>query len=133
MDTLTRLKMLMPDLLAQLPEPRLVVVFGSVAKGSAGLSSDLDLAIGCRQRLPVTLRHQLVEWLAEHTGRPVDLIDLITVGEPLRGEILRHGLRLHGSDEAWAELALRHVYDMEDFVPLLQRTLKERRQRWLNS
>lgn len=132
-DTLMRLREALPALLEQLEQPQLVVVFGSVAAGSAGFDSDLDLALQCRRALSAEQRISLIAWLAEVTGRPVDLIDLRVAGEPLRGQIIRHGIRLWGSDSDWADLGMRHVLDMADFVPLLQRALKERRDAWINS
>ncbi|WP_022956692.1 type VII toxin-antitoxin system MntA family adenylyltransferase antitoxin [Perlucidibaca piscinae] len=132
-DTLMRLREALPALLEQLEQPQLVVVFGSVAAGSAGFDSDLDLALQCRRALSAEQRISLTAWLAEVTGRPVDLIDLRVAGEPLRGQVIRHGIRLWGSDGDWADLGMRHVLDMADFVPLLQRALKERRDAWINS
>lgn len=63
------------------------------------------------------------------TGRPVDLIDLARVGEPLLGEIVKHGQRILGSNAELAELRLRHVYLNEDFVPYVKRMLDERNRR----
>ena len=53
----------------------------------------------------------LISALAETTGRPVDLVDLQSVGEPLLGQILRHGKRLLGSDTQYANLIRRHLFD----------------------
>lgn len=75
----------------------------------------------------------MIEQLATLTGRAVDLVDLSTVGEPLLGQILKYGKRLFGSDAAYAEIGLKQVYAQADFVPYIQRTLKERRQQWLDS
>ena len=49
----------------------------------------------------------LIGDLAEALGRPVDLIDLRSVGEPLLGQILAHGVRLRGSASAQAALVNR--------------------------
>ena len=59
----------------------------------------------------------LIGDLADATGRPVDLVDLRTVGEPLLGQILSHGLRLLGSTEAHGCLLSRHLIDAADFLP----------------
>ncbi len=64
--------------------------------------------------------------LAECTGRPVDLIDLQTTGEPLLGQILKHGKRLLGEDALYAELIKRHVFAEADFMPYYRRILMER-------
>jgi hypothetical protein len=57
----------------------------------------------------------------------VDLVDLRIVGEPLLGQILKHGLQIRGEPADRALLMQRHVYAMEDFMPYVERTLAERR------
>lgn len=109
----------------------LAIVFGSVAGGCAGNDSDVDVAVKARAPLDATRKMRLIEGIAAATGRPVDLIDLHNAGEPLLGQVLRHGKRIMGSDSEYAQLALRHVYASEDFVPNLERLLKERRQTWI--
>jgi len=64
-------------------------------------------------------------------GRPIDLIDLKVAAEPLMGQILRHGRRLMGSDEAYAQLITRHLYEQADFMPYRNRILAERRAAWI--
>lgn len=50
--------------------------------------------------------------------------------QPVTGEALR-GVRLVGSDAAFAELVIRHLDNVEDFLPLQRRLLDERRALWL--
>ena len=69
--------------------------------------------------------------IAEATGRAVGLIDLATVGEPVLGQILRHGVRIIGAPERHAELVYKHNLNNEDFIPNVERLLAERRQRWI--
>jgi hypothetical protein len=73
----------------------------------------------------------LIENLAQATGLPIDLIDLKLAGEPLLGQILKHGVRLLGSDEDYAALLTRHLFDAADFLPYRRRILAERRQAWI--
>lgn len=107
------------------------ILFGSVAKGTAGHDSDLDLAIDIGTVLSMEDKIELIDNLAETFGRPVDLIDLRTVGEPLLGQILRTGKRLLGTNTDFGALVYRHVIDQADFVPYIDRILKERREAWL--
>jgi len=111
---------------------QLAVVFGSVASGSAGQDSDLDIAVDAGKPLGSKRRAALIDKLARTTGRPVDLIDLQQVGEPLLGEIIAGGERILGSREAWARLVSRHLVDQADFLPLRNRILEERRKAWLS-
>jgi len=69
--------------------------------------------------------------LAERTGRPIDLIDLSVVSEPLLGQIVRHGRRVLGSDTLYGDLICRHVFEQADFMPYRTRLLAERRMAWI--
>ena len=109
----------------------LAILFGSLALGAGRPESDLDLAIDAGHSLTASEKITLISALAETTGRPVDLVDLQSVGEPLLGQILRHGKRLLGSDTQYANLIRRHLFDQADFLPYRNRILTERRQAWI--
>jgi predicted nucleotidyltransferase len=113
------------------PDIRLAILFGSLAKGEGRMDSDLDLAIDAGHRLTVDEKMALISALAERTGRPVDLVDLHVVGEPLLGQILRHGKRVMGSDTHYANLIRKHLFDQADYLPYRNRILAERRQAWI--
>ena len=117
-------------LLADYPGIRQAWLFGSAASGHAGFDSDLDIAVELDRPLDIDSRLHLTDTLATACGRPIDLIDLKTVGEPLLGQILQHGQRILGSDDAYAALIRRHVFDTEDFMPYVHRLLRERREAW---
>jgi predicted nucleotidyltransferase len=119
------------DVLARFPQLVLALVFGSVAQGSERPDSDLDIAVAATQPLTVAEHIAIINALAERTGRPIDLIDLKTVGLPLLGQIVRHGRRLLGSDTAYAQMVSRYLIDAADFMPLHNRILTERRAAWI--
>ena len=110
---------------------QLAILFGSVAMQSERPDSDIDIAVLGERPLDAAEKTALIDAIAQMSGRPVDLIDLRTAGEPLLGEILR-GQRLKGSDGAYANLLSRHLIDAADFGPLQQRLLKERRDAWIH-
>jgi len=110
---------------------RMAILFGSLAKGNASPMSDLDLAVSMDAPVTTEVKMALIGDLASALGRPVDLIDLHEVGEPLLGQILQHGIRLLGSDTDHAELIKRHLFADADFMPYQRRILAERRQRWI--
>jgi predicted nucleotidyltransferase len=118
------------DVLARFPSLVLAVLFGSVAVGRQRPDSDLDIAVAAREALTADEKMTLIAALAERTGRPVDLIDLKVVAEPLLGQILRHGRRLLGSDRAYGQLISRHLFEQADFMPYRSRVLAERRAAW---
>ncbi len=123
-------RQIMPVLVRH-PKIRLAILFGSLALGGERPDSDLDLAVDAGAELGVEDKIVLMGQLADATGRPVDLVDLRTAGEPLLGQIVVHGRRLIGSDEAYAELIRRHLFDEADFMPYYRRILAERRQAWI--
>lgn len=107
------------------------LLFGSLAKGSAHRESDVDLAVGATHPLSVQEKIELISELAEAIGRPVDLIDLSTVGEPLLGQIIAGGRKILGNNTTYADIVLKHLFNKEDFVPYQRRILQERRDAWI--
>ena len=121
----------MREVLAGFPELILALVFGSVAKGLQRIDSDLDIAVVAKQALTADEKIVIISALAEKTGRPVDLVDLKVVGEPLLGQIVQHGRRLLGSDGDYGRLISRHLFEQADFMPYRNRILAERRAAWI--
>jgi predicted nucleotidyltransferase len=109
----------------------LAILFGSLAAGEGRAESDLDLAVDAGRRLTASEKMALISELAGRTGRPVDLVDIHAVGEPLLGQILQHGKRILGSDTLYANLIRRHLFDQADYLPYRNRILAERRQAWI--
>lgn len=119
------------EVFAHFPMVVFAVLFGSVASGRARAESDLDIAVAFDHALTVEEKFSIINALTERFGRPVDLIDLKVVAEPLLGQILRHGRRILGSDTSYGELISRHVFDQADFMPYRTRLLAERRMAWI--
>ncbi len=119
------------QVLERLGTIRLAVLFGSLARGAAGRDSDLDLAVLADHPLDVHEKIHLITALAEAVGRPVDLVDFSTVGEPLLGQILTGGRRIMGDDTRYASMVRQHIFNQADFMPYRSRILKERRQAWI--
>ncbi len=61
---------------------RLAILFGSQVDGSAGRESDIDLALMGEGHLSAQTQMDLIARIAETFGRPVDLVDLKTAGNP---------------------------------------------------
>jgi predicted nucleotidyltransferase len=126
------LKEVIRNAVASQPQIRQAILFGSLAADAQQRDSDLDLAVAAGRPLTADEKFTLISDLSVAIGRPVDLVDLHTVGEPLLGQILRHGTRLLGSDSDYAALIRRHVFDRADFSPLRDRILAERRRAWID-
>ena len=119
------------DVLTRFPKLVLALVFGSVAEGRQRPDSDLDIAVAAKQALTTVEKMDIIAALAEQTGRPVDLIDLKVVAEPLLGQIVLHGRRLLGSNGEYGRLISRHLFEQADFMPYRNRILAERRAAWI--
>jgi uncharacterized protein len=120
------------DVLAAEPDLLLAIVFGSLATGRAGFESDADVAVMAEGPLREKRRAALMRVIAEALGRPVDLLDLRVTGVPLLRSILLEGTTLLCRDQAArARLMSRMLADVEDFLPLRERLLRERRERWI--
>ena len=118
------------ELLARQNDIRLSIAFGSVAEGRETAESDLDIAVLADGPLTPERKIALIEALADISGRPIDLIDLCTAGEPLLGRILHQGKRLTGGNSTWAALVSKHLFDAADFLPYRNRMLAQRREAW---
>jgi predicted nucleotidyltransferase len=113
------------------PTIRLAILFGSVAKGEARRDSDLDLAVDVDRPLEEHEKIQLIGELAEVSGRPVDVVDLFSAGEPLLGQIMTGGRRILGDDTRYACMVSKHLFNQADFMPYRSRILQERRRAWI--
>ena len=118
------------ELLSNYPQFELAILFGSHAAGTASADSDIDLAVRAEKPITADLKLELMEHIGTRFGRPVDIVDLHAAAEPVLGEVLK-GRRLLGSDESFARMLTRHLFNMADFVPLQQRILAERRLAWM--
>ena len=118
--------------LADQADIALAVVFGSMARGEADDDSDLDLAVYADSgSLSARRKFALIGGLGAITGRPIDLVDLRNADVLIRREALTNGKRLvarnphvHGDELS------RMVIDAEDFLPYLERSMRQRRKRW---
>lgn len=118
-------------LLSRYPQIKLAILFGSQATGNARSDSDIDLGLLAQTPLTADFKLQLIQTIGAEFGRSVDIVDLYHVPEPITGQVFK-GIRLVGSDTTYAELLTRHLLNVADFLPLHQRILTERRNRWIN-
>jgi len=120
------------DVLQDDPELLLAYAFGSLASGRASLDSDADVAVLGARPLNVERRRELIRSVAQVTGRPVDLVDLHDAGMPLLRIILTEGRELFCRDRREKDrIVAKMLADVEDFLPLRRRMLRERRERWI--
>ena len=85
------------ELLERQPGIACAYLFGSVARGEASASSDVDLAVLLEQPAADTLRGPLARLrldLEDTLGRPVDLVAMETAPPDLIHRVLRDGVLL---------------------------------------
>jgi uncharacterized protein len=111
---------------------RLAILFGSTASNRLQPESDVDVAVLASQPLSASRKAELMGSIALLSGRPVDLVDLRSAGQPFLGQILQ-GQQIKGSTDMLAQLAYRNVIERNDFLPLIQRSLAQRRQAWIQT
>jgi predicted nucleotidyltransferase len=120
--------------LAGYPHIRLAILFGSAAAGRQTFESDIDVAVAAQRALSVAERVEIVERLAQGTGRAVDLVDLATASGPLLNRALATGRLLFCTDRAlYAEIIKRALYDDADLAPYRRRILAARRRAWIGA
>jgi predicted nucleotidyltransferase len=121
------------EVLGAFPWIHFAILFGSIVSGTETPDSDLDLAVQADTPLTPDQRIAITEALALAFNRPVDLIDLHTVGQPLLYEIISGGTQIMGASHLWGKLMYRSIMENEDFVPYQKRILEGRRRAWMNN
>lgn len=119
-------------LLSRYPVIKLAILFGSQADPARTkhFDSDIDLAIMTAEPISSHFKMELIQAISTELDRPVDIVVVNDAPEPILGEVLK-GQRLLGDHSTYAQLLTRHLLNVADFLPLRQRILKERRDRWM--
>ncbi len=105
------------DLSTVVPDLRLLVLFGSTAKGRAGRRSDVDLGVQCDRAADLDGLHVAIA--SRLRTERVDLVDLRRAGPLLAFEVARTGRvlfeRRPGAFREFQSLASRRYSDSEKF------------------
>ena len=101
------------------PEARLVVLFGSVARGEAVPWSDADVGVA---GLPFWRGLELGAELGAMVGREVHVIDLDSASEALCFAVAREGILVaEGAPDAWACFQAAAALRWFDLQPIIAR------------
>lgn len=79
--------------------PAFIILFGSFAKGTNRIDSDIDLAFFSKEQLSSYERFLLASELAEIAGREVDLVDLKQIDTVFTMQIFSQGIPIYIQDE----------------------------------
>jgi predicted nucleotidyltransferase len=112
---------------------RLALLFGSYAAGRAHAASDVDVAVAYQQKLSLDERVRIGQALSLEINKEVDLVDLREAGGVLLQQILAKRKTLVNRDpELYGNLIAKRVTEEADFMPLYERILQERRERFIH-
>ncbi len=118
------------ELLESQPPVRLAYVFGSMARGEARASSDVDIGVVLDATMPPVDLAELAEKLEGALSRRVDLLDLDRASPLLRRELLRDGVLLLCRDEVeraeFESRALAEYLDTQHLRDVQRQYLRER-------
>lgn len=116
--------------LAEIPQVKFAYLFGSQARGDAGLLSDIDIAVYVDGRMdPFRLRLALLESLAHRLG--TDRFDLVTLNDAsplLKYEVVRQGVVIKEHRQrriAFEVRTLSEYFDTEHLRKTQRQYLKE--------
>ncbi|HSK79954.1 MAG TPA: nucleotidyltransferase domain-containing protein [Thermoanaerobaculia bacterium] len=106
------------DLAPRLPEEvRLLVLFGSTARGKAGPRSDVDLGV-LLDPYSASLRFKVDAELGRAAGREADTVLLDDAPPLLRFEIAKDGVLLFEREEGlWTHFKAKAMVDWWDWAP----------------
>ena len=100
---------------APLSSIRLLVLFGSTARGSDTSHSDVDVGVILEN---VSSRGEVETALGRAADRPIDIVDLNDAPPQLRFEVARDGrVLIERVPYAWADFRARAMLDWWDWAP----------------
>ena len=106
---------------------RMLVLFGSRARGRQRASSDVDLAVAMDAPLQGQEQQHLQASISAALRTDTDLVDLLSAPSHLVSQILRHGEILVGArSPALGSIIAKMVSEREDIAPYQRRILEER-------
>jgi len=114
-------------------EIEVAILFGSYAKGTETIHSDIDLAIQLSSGKAMQAEEKLnyLTQLGRLLEIDIDLIDLIKAGQPLLSQIIKYGKCLKGQPLHYIEVVIKNINTTQDFLPYIERMMLERRKQWL--
>jgi len=111
---------------------KLIILFGSQATGTAGKTSDTDIAVLGDRPLTLDERSKLEEKYAAHfsiSEEMIDLVDLSIAPPILRYQVVQSGKLLYGTEEDFIRfkvLAWKQYLNNEKFRRFRQQSLEDK-------
>ncbi len=111
---------------------KLVLVYGSAAKGHFTDASDVDVAVAGDDALGQMLLFEAGVELSALLGRPVDLVDLNAVEGLILKEAVTCGVRVKTDPELFVKFHTKVLIHTEDFLPLKRAMQDARIERFIH-
>ena len=111
---------------------RVVLVYGSTAKGEMRAHSDVDIAVAGNGPLPLDMLAMYQQGLEARLDRGVDLIDLNRVEGLILHRAVTGGIKIKTDQAMFARLHIKALGFYEDYLPLLRRMRKGKIERFIN-
>ena len=117
----------------QIPKIELAILFGSIVTENFKPSSDIDLAVKCKNPLSIDEKVEISSNLSEKTGRELDLVDLDAAHGALLQEAIVRGKVIYKSHPSVFEALLKRMLaEKEDDARFHEKTVAERKRIWLH-
>ncbi|MBQ2528920.1 MAG: nucleotidyltransferase domain-containing protein [Treponema sp.] len=127
-DIIDRLK----DYFSHDDDIEMVLLYGSVAKGTFNPKSDIDIALYSKNELSFEVLAKIQTELAIMFDREIDVADLKKAEGTFLYQIMTNAVKIKFEENIYVRYAMKALYFYEDFLPILRRTQEEKLKRMLN-
>ncbi|MBQ4237594.1 MAG: nucleotidyltransferase domain-containing protein [Treponema sp.] len=127
-DIIDRLK----DYFSHDDDIEMVLLYGSVAKGTFNPKSDIDIALYSKKELSFEVLAKIQTELAIMFDREIDVADLKKAEGTFLYQIMTNAVKIKFEENIYVRYAMKALYFYEDFLPILRRTQEEKLKRMLN-
>lgn len=123
---------ILKDFFSQKDEIDTVLLFGSFAKGTFNMHSDIDIAIHSNTPLEYDALVKIQTELSFLTHREIDLVDLSDADGIFLYQIMTTGIKIKINPVIFVKYLSKALCFREDFLPAVQYFRKEKLRRALN-
>ncbi|HMB31365.1 MAG TPA: nucleotidyltransferase domain-containing protein [Desulfohalobiaceae bacterium] len=121
------------QMLEEMPEILLAIVYGSAARERLTDKSDIDIAVAGNTAINYERMTEIANILSERAGKEVDLVDLRQVSGPILLEILDKGrVILKKSIPVYAEILRKLWYNQADMMPYTNMIMQKQLDRFFH-
>ena len=113
---------------------KLCILFGSAAKNKLSVNSDIDIAIKTEGEFKYKDKMRIIEELAIHLLRPIEIIDIDKIDVILLRQICSNCVVIYQKNQNEYYYYLKKmIFEITDFLPYYNRILEYRVNKWISS